>query len=90
MFAKDWGTTCGFCSKFSPATGYQLSLLGRFGTNWPMSRELEEEVLGLTTVSWFCKCLAISSIKGSLSEGGCEDCSMRNILGSLPSPDPNL
>ena len=33
MFENDWGTTCGFCSKFSPATGYQLPLFGGFGTN---------------------------------------------------------
>ena len=48
---------------------------------WPVSRE-EEEGPGLTTESWLCNNFLMSSIRGSLRDGGCEDCSILNMMGS--------
>ena len=32
----------------------------------------------------------MSSIRESFRDGGQEDCSMRNMFGSRPSPEPSL
>ena len=41
-------------SQNSPSTGYQLPLLGWFGTNWPISKKYDDGS-DLTTESRFCK-----------------------------------
>ena len=90
MLEKACGTTCGLCSNFSPATRYQLPLFGGLERNCPISKDVDEEGPGLTTVSRFWRSFAISFIRGSFRDGGREDCSMRNMFGSRPSPEPSL
>ena len=51
MLENACGTTCGLCSNFSPATGYQLPLFGGLERNCPISKDVDEEGPGLTTVS---------------------------------------
>ena len=80
-----------YCLSFclSPATGFQLHLLGGLGMKWQVSRE-EKEGSGLTNESWLCNNFSTSSIRGSLRDGGHENCSILNMLGLRLSLEPNL